>query len=82
MALAQRVGAQLLAQAEGAATRGIIEQIIDALRREFGDEVWALYHRHADDVLLTRRVVFLTVTLRVKHARRLFELIAGPEPTA
>lgn len=82
MALAQNVGAALLHDAEASPLYGIIERIIETLRKELADDVWALFHKHADDVLLTKKVLFVTIKLRVRDARFLVELIAGPEPEA
>lgn len=40
---------------------------------------WEWYHRHADDMLLKRKVFLFSVTIRVHDLRPLFVMLFGEE---
>ena len=42
---------------------------------------WKWYHKHANDMILKRKIVIFSVTIRVRDLRVLFEQLFGPEPT-
>ena len=81
MALVQQTGAAIVAEFEGRHGHAVVDSVVRLMRRAFADDVWRFYREHKDDVLLSKRVLVVSITLRVHHARKLFELIAGPEPT-
>ena len=47
-----------------------------ALRQAF----WKLYDAESEDVLLKKRILIFTITLRLKHLHFLFVLLFGPHP--
>lgn len=51
----------------------------ELLRQLLGKAVWAWYREHADDKIFSKRILFVSVTLRVRDVRFLIERIAGPE---
>jgi len=79
--LVQQTGAKLLASYDGSLARGFVENLIAMLRQELADDVWAWYRAHENDELVSLKVLgIVPVTVRVRHARKLFVTIAGPEP--
>jgi hypothetical protein len=48
-------------------------------RREFSRVIWNWYNAHKNDVLHTVGVGFFSFKLKVSHARKVFEQIAGME---
>jgi hypothetical protein len=40
---------------------------------------WEWYRKHSEDVIVKRKVIVFTVTIRVHDLRPLFEALFGPE---
>ncbi len=40
---------------------------------------WEWYRTHSEDVIVKRKVIFFTVTIRVRDLHPLFESLFGPE---
>lgn len=68
----------------------LLRRVRDALLREFGSDLWRLFHEHGDESLgrvkVERRIFGIPINfdleLKVKHAKKLIELIVGPEPVS
>lgn len=41
---------------------------------------WKWYHRHANDMILKRKILIFSVTIRVRDLHPLFVQLFGPEP--
>lgn len=41
---------------------------------------WQWYHDHADDMIIKRKIVIFSVTIRVRDLYPLFVQLFGPEP--
>lgn len=59
-------------------------RVKDALVREFGDDAWLWFNAHKEDVIFTinqKAWLFnIRFDVKVKHARKIFVEIAGPDP--
>lgn len=55
--------------------------VVDVVREQFADDIWRWFHAHAEDKVITINKWFLSYTVRVKHLRELFEVLAGEDPT-
>lgn len=68
----------------GPVVSDILKQVRAALIKELGDDVWYWYRLHEHDVIWTIRekvwFIPISIDVRVRHAKRIFEEIAGPEP--
>lgn len=51
-----------------------------AIRQEFVDAFWKWYHEHDEDVVVSRRVLFFKIELRVWDMLPVFERLFGPKP--
>lgn len=56
--------------------RGVSTQI-DV--RVLGPFFWGWYLRHTDDVIVKRKILFFSVTIRVRDLHALFVQLFGPE---
>lgn len=48
--------------------------------RILGPFFWRWYHRHSNDMILKRKVLIFSVTIRVRDLNVLFVQLFGPEP--
>jgi hypothetical protein len=48
--------------------------------RILGPYFWKWYHKHANDLIVKRKILIFSVTIRVRDLRVLFEQLFGPEP--
>lgn len=49
--------------------------------RVLGPFFWGWFLRHSDDVIIKRKILFFSVTIRVRDLHALFVQLFGPEPS-
>lgn len=47
-----------------------------------GPFFWKWFHEHENDLILKRKILIFSVTIKVKDLRVLFEQLFGPEPAS
>jgi hypothetical protein len=53
---------------------------IDAIREAIAAQAWGWWYVHQDDVIVSRKVLFWTVSIRVRDLHGLFVRLFGEQP--